>query len=147
MVKDTLFGGYREHHRGVAWRVHQQWEIRMSGYVGWRVEAEVQPARMNELTALMNEMVHSTQEESGTLIYEWSFNSDSNVCHLTERYQDSDAALIHLGTFGQRFASRFFDLLNVKRIVIYGSPNDAVKAALADAKPEVMTQKAGFSRI
>lgn len=119
----------------------------MSGFVGWRLEAQVEPARTNELTALMDEMVQSTNKEPGTLIYEWSFNDGGNVCHLTERYKDSDAALIHLGTFGQRFASRFFDLLQIQTVVIYGSPNDAVKAALADTKPLMMTQRAGFSRI
>jgi quinol monooxygenase YgiN len=43
----------------------------------------------------MVEMVEATRDEPGTLGYEWFLAG--SVCHILERYADSDPVIIHLG--------------------------------------------------
>jgi hypothetical protein len=54
--------------------------------------------------------------------------------------------MVHLVAFGQNFAERFFAILKPTRFVVYGSPNQAVKDALAAFNPTYMVSAAGFSR-
>lgn len=54
--------------------------------------------------------------------------------------------MAHLGTFGERFAGRFMEILAPTRFVVYGSPNQEVKDALAAFGPTYMNSAGGFSR-
>jgi len=119
----------------------------MSTDVSWIIELDIQPGREQDFKALVEEMASAThQNEAGTLSYEWSASADGRVCHIFERYVDSAAALTHLGTFGDRFADRFLDILKPTRLVVYGAPTDAVKEALAGFNPTYMQGVGGFSR-
>jgi len=119
----------------------------MAGPVSWMLEMQAQPERSDELRALMEEMVANTHShEPGTLSYEWFMNADGTVCHLYERYADSAAVLVHLQTFGARFAERFMSLLTPTRFTVYGSPDTAVQGALSALQPTYMGQAAGFHR-
>jgi quinol monooxygenase YgiN len=119
----------------------------MNSHVCWMLEMQVREGRENDLRALMAEMAAATEtNEPGTLDYEWSLSGDGRQCHLSERYADSAAAMVHAATFGSRYAARFFDVLAPVRLVLYGSPSDEVKAALAPFSPVVMEPAAGFSR-
>ena len=119
----------------------------MSDQVSWMLELEIQGGRADALRALMTEMVNATKtNEAGTLDYEWSTSTDGKRCHIFERYVDSAATLIHLGTFGERFAGRFLEILKPTRFVVYGSPSAAVRDALAAFGPVYMQPLGGFSR-
>ena len=69
----------------------------MSDTVSWNVHMSVREGQLNDARELMTEMVESTRGEVGTLGYEWFLGADGTVCHLNERYADSDAAMVHLG--------------------------------------------------
>jgi hypothetical protein len=84
--------------------------------------------------------------EPATLDYEWFVSDDGHRVHLYERYVDSAGALAHLATFQQRYMTRFFDILQPERIVLYGSPNQAVRDTFAQLEGVTMAQAAGFSR-
>ncbi|MFH1764493.1 MAG: antibiotic biosynthesis monooxygenase [Gemmatimonadota bacterium] len=119
----------------------------MATDVSWILELNVQSGHETEFSALMQEMVSATQEnEPGTLDYQWSTSADGSVCHIFERYVDSAAVMIHLGAFGERFAGRFLEILAPVRFVVYGSPSQEVKDALAGFQPSYMQPEAGFSR-
>ena len=119
----------------------------MSEYVAWLFELEVKKGREEELRALMKEMVDATQaNEPGTLMYEWNFSADGRMLYLYERYAGSAAALTHMGTFGSKFAPRFFDILDPRRFTLFGTPNETVREGLASAHPEIVTQLGGFNR-
>lgn len=119
----------------------------MTTHVSWMLELSIQPGRESDVRDLMTEMVDATKaNEPGTLDYEWSIASDETVCHIFERYVDSAAVLTHLGTFGERFAERFLNILTPSRFVVYGCPNEAVKEALAAFGPQYMEPAGGFSR-
>lgn len=119
----------------------------MGSHVSWILELEVQPGREDDLRALIAEMVDATRsDEPGALMFEWSTSADGRRCHLHERYADSAAAMTHLGTFGERFADRFLAVLKPARFVVYGSPDAAVRSALAGFDPVYMQDLGGFAR-
>ena len=119
----------------------------MSDHVAWLLELTIKPGEFDNFKALMEEMVAATQaNEPGALKYEWSVNEDNTVCHIYERYADSAATMIHLGTFGEKFAGRFMSVLTPTRFMLYGSPDEQVKSALAGLKPVSMTSIGGFAR-
>ena len=119
----------------------------MNKNVYWLLELEIQAGREKDFQSLMKEMVASTQaDEPGTLNYEWTTSADGTRCHIYERYTDSAAVLAHLGNFGQKFAKRFLEILKPVRFVVYGSPDQQVKDALAAFGPVYMNAAEGFSR-
>ncbi len=54
--------------------------------------------------------------------------------------------MTHLGSFGQNFAERFMAAVAPTRLVVYGDPNDEVRAALSAFGPVHMAQIGGFAR-
>lgn len=119
----------------------------MNKTVYWLLELEIQAGREKDFEVLMKEMVGATQaNEPGTLNYEWNTSADGKQCHMYERYVDSAAAMTHLGNFGAKFAGRFMEVFKPVRFVVYGSPSQEVKDALAGFNPVNMNAADGFSR-
>jgi quinol monooxygenase YgiN len=113
--------------------------------VWFEVEGAVKPGRLDDLTAVMNELVESTRAEAGTLTYAWSVSEDGTAVHLIERYTDPPAALAHLETFGNRFAERYFDAVDPTRFVVYGG-DESIAETLAAAQPLFMRPLTGLVR-
>ena len=119
----------------------------MSDHVYWVLKAKIKDGQMDNLKALMAEMVEATQaNEPGALNYEWSISADGQSCHIFERYADSEATLVHLGTFGKVYAARFMSVLQPTGMTVYGNPNEAARKALKGAGGVFMTSIGGFSR-
>ncbi len=116
-------------------------------HVYWVLEAEVKEGKLDDLKSLAAEMIEATREnEPGALHYEFSLNEDETRCHLHERYADSAATLAHLQSFGQNFAPRFMDALNIKRFTVYGNPDETATKALGKLGVLFMTPLGGFVR-
>ena len=118
----------------------------MSDTVSWNVHMSVREGQLNDARELMTEMVESTRGEAGTLGYEWFLGAGGTVCHLNERYADSDAAMVHLGTFGTKFAERFLECLEPTGLHVYGEPSDEVRAVLDNFGAVYLGTFGGFSR-
>lgn len=118
----------------------------MSDPVSWNLRLAVREGRLEDARALMGEMVRSTRQESGALGYEWFLDADGTVCHLHERYADSDAALAHLGTFGENFAQRFLQCFEPTDLAVYGEPSDEARAALDGFGASYLGTFGGFVR-
>lgn len=119
----------------------------MAAGVAWMLELNIQNGQGGNLPALIEEMVAATEQtELGTLDYRWSTSADGTTCHIFERYTDSDAVMAHLANFGEKFAGRFMEILAPTRFVVYGSPSQEVKDALAGFGPTYMDSAGGFSR-
>jgi quinol monooxygenase YgiN len=111
------------------------------------LELQIQDGRSGDFDALAAEMAAATKaNEPGTLDYEWHISSDGTLCHLFERYADSAAAMIHIATFGEKYAGRFFEILKPVGFTLYVSPSAVVNGALAGFNPTCMARFAGFSR-
>lgn len=119
----------------------------MNNQVYWMLELEIQQGREQDFRALMKEMVEATRDdEPETLAYEWSTSGDGRRCHIFERYADSAATMKHLANFGEKFATRFLDVLSPTSFVVYGSPSQEVKDALVAFGAAYMQPADGFIR-
>ena len=119
----------------------------MSDNVHWLLQLNIKEGELDNLKALMNEMVEATQaNEPGTTNYEWFVSDDGKTCHIYERYVDSAATMVHLGNFGANFAERFLAILEPTSFVVYGDPSNEVREALAGMGAVHMSQTAGFTR-
>jgi quinol monooxygenase YgiN len=119
----------------------------MAPNVWWVLELSVQTGREEACETLLGEMVSSAEaNEPGTLSYECSRSADGSSWHIFERYIDSPAALVHLATFGEKFAGRFLSTFQPVRFVVYGRPSPEVKEALAGFSPTYMQPVSGLTR-
>ena len=118
----------------------------MSDIVSWNLQMSVREGQLSAARDLMPEMVEATRGEPGTLGYEWFLSGDGTLCHVYERYADSDAALAHLGTFGAKFAERFLQCFEPTALYVYGEPSDDVRTALDGFGPVYLGTFGGFSR-
>jgi quinol monooxygenase YgiN len=111
-------------------------EPRLSGrgqvteQIGWCVELEVQPGRIDSFVALTAEMVDETAKDPGVLNYQRFISEDGRVCHAVERYESSVVAMRHLQTFRDKFAEQFSSMVTRRRFTVYGSPDAELKTML-----------------
>ena len=118
----------------------------MGSVVSWVVRASVKQGQLESFTALMEEMVAATNEEPGTLIYEWFIDEAGENVHIYERYADSEATMVHAGSFGSNFAERFMGSVDVTGFDIYGEPSDDVRNAFAEMGVSFFGTYGGFAR-
>lgn len=119
----------------------------MSDHVYWILTLEINQDQKENLAPLMAEMVSATQkDEPGALNYEWSVSADGTTCHILERYENSDATMIHMRNFSEKFANRFMKVFTQKSFTLYGQPSDSVLKAFAPMQPRQMVSVGGFSR-
>ena len=117
----------------------------MSGQIYWILEVAILPGQLENFRAVANDLIAKTKSEPGTLAYEWNLSQDETVCDIYERYQNADALLAHVRSFGA-FAERFMQACRPINFHVYGPANDDVKATLADFQPVYFLPMGGFSR-
>lgn len=114
--------------------------------VFWNLEVSIKPGKLEALKTLASEMIEATQaNEPNALTYKWSINAESAICHIFERYTDSDATRVHMGNF-QAFADRFFDCVDLSRFQVYGQPDAALKKMLGGLGAQFVEMFDGFNR-
>ena len=118
----------------------------MDAEVSWLIEVEVKAGKLDAFRELMHEMVESARTEPGTLAYSWFISDNGQSVHVYERYTDSATTLIHLGKFAEHFGERFLSLVTPGRFAMYGTPNDAVRAACDGLAPAYLGPFGGFVR-
>jgi quinol monooxygenase YgiN len=99
----------------------------MDDQVSWLLEGTVKPGELDNLKALINEMVESTRAEPGALNYQWCISDDNTTVHNFDRYRDSAAARTHLEGFLSNYAGRYMEAVDTTRFSVYGAPSDEVK--------------------
>ena len=106
----------------------------------WRLEVEIKPGKLEDFLSVARDLMDTMDEESGTLDYEYYLSADKTVCHIHERYRDSVGLITHAENFGRVFSERFMQACNPVRFNVYGTPNDAAKAVLAQYVPAYFTK-------
>jgi quinol monooxygenase YgiN len=93
----------------------------MSEQISWCVELAIKPGQLDNFMQLTGEMVASTRNEHGVVSYRRFVSDDNKIVHAHERYVDSDAALMHLQNFAEKFAERFVSMVDRMRFTVYGT--------------------------
>ena len=117
----------------------------MGTEVAWLVELSVKPGELENVRALIKEMVVSAQEEAGTLSYAWYVSEDGTSVAIYERYADDAAALAHQAKFPARFKERFLAAMTVTRFTVFGAPGEEVRATVSSFNPTYLQPFGGFS--
>lgn len=73
-------------------------------------------------------MESARTKDSGTLQYDWFFNSEFNECLVYERYRDSKDLLEHMANLGETMAALFATCSGSGELC--GTPSDELKRAL-----------------
>jgi quinol monooxygenase YgiN len=119
----------------------------MSTAVSWVIKFSINSGQRGAFVSLMEEMVEGTMaDEPGALAYEWFIADDDRTVHIYERYADSDATMVHLGNFGQKYAERVMAISEVTGFSVYGDASDAVRGALGPFGAEFLGTLGGFHR-
>lgn len=71
------------------------------------------------------------QRDSGTLQYDWFYNSENQECVVRETYAGSDALLAHLDHLGELLDE--LEQLGTMSIELYGDPSSELREALQDS--------------
>lgn len=117
----------------------------MSAYVHWVIELKIAKDQAGAFKALADEAVAATRQEPGCLGYDWNIADDGETVNIYECFKDSEAVLAHMQNFG-KFRDRFRAMITPVSFTIYGSPNAAVREALASRGVRYFNSIAGFIR-
>ena len=118
----------------------------MSTAISWNLQLSVKDGQLDNVRALMQEMIAGTSDEPGALTYEWFMDPDGTTLHICEGYKDSDATMAHLGNFGSKYAERFMAYLQPTAFYVYGEPSDAVRGVLDGFGAQYLGNAGGFRR-
>jgi autoinducer 2-degrading protein len=118
----------------------------MGNELFWMFTLDVKPGKFDDFKTLVADIVAATQQEPGTLAYQYAASEDQRTVHIYERYRDSEAFVVHVEqTFGG-FAEHFLSLVSVRSLVVYGTPNAAARSALDTFNATYMNLFDGFTR-
>lgn len=118
----------------------------MEDQVSWHVHLAVKPGQLEKFRSLTDEMVESTRDETGALIYERFVSEDGTDIYVYERYLDSHAAVAHLQSFRDSYGERFSALVDRKQFTVFGIPSHELRTLLSAFGATYASPLGGFSR-
>ena len=104
----------------------------------------VPAANTDAFKALMGELVAISQNEPGTLCYEWY--AAGETWHIIERYANGVEGDKHVKGFAENFAGRFFELIDGCEGVVSDNATPYIRGVLEGVSPLYVTQQGGFHR-
>jgi quinol monooxygenase YgiN len=118
-----------------------------ASHVYWLITASVKDGQLENLKEINAEMVQNTKNnEPGTLTYDWSVTADGKTCYFFEHYANSDAVMIHTKTFGEKYAARLLEMIEIKNFEVFGNPNETVKNSLSPLGANFHRSIGGYAR-
>lgn len=117
----------------------------MSTQISWAVEAKIKAGQRDAFNQVMANMVEAAKNEAGTIVYEWTLAPDNEHIHVYERYQDADAARVHLAAW-TKVAEEFMAVVDMERVVVYSDLPEDLQQAFAGEGTVVMQPIGGFAR-
>ena len=118
----------------------------MHGHLSWLVELDIKEGKLEEASALIDEMVEHTSKEAFTHTYDWYISADKKTAAGYERYNSPEEAHTHLKGFLATFVDRFVEVFDATRMVVYGTPTDELAADIEGWGPTYLEYWGGFRR-
>ena len=119
----------------------------MSTQVHFLVELTIHDGKFDTFDSIAQEMIASTRQEPGALVYEFCLSADRKRCRIVETYADSNAVLAHLtGPAVQQGVPKMLQMSSLNRFEVYGDPGPKAAAMLAGFGAEIFASWCGFSR-
>ena len=87
------------------------------------VDLTINEGKLSEFEGIARTMITGTQNEPGTLGYDFFFSDDRKRCRLIESYVDADAVLVHFkGPVVQELVPKLLGTSSLSRFEVYGDP-------------------------
>lgn len=111
------------------------------------VELTVQEGKFADFENIAQHMTAGSQNEAGTLGYEWHLSRDRKRCRLLETYADANALLTHFqGPVVQQLVPKALESAAVDRFEVYGDPGAEATAMLANFGAQIFDHWRGLDR-
>jgi quinol monooxygenase YgiN len=96
------------------------------------VSVTIDGGKAAEFERIAREMTALTEQEPGTLAYDWYWNADRTQCRLYESYVDGNAVAAHLsGPVVQELVPVLLESSKISGFEVYGDPGPEAAAMLA----------------
>lgn len=116
--------------------------------IDYTVEFTIKEGQQDRFSALAQECIdRAKRNEKGTLEYEWYLTDDGRICHLHERFADSDAMIEHLsGDIVSEVLPQLLEVADLTGFDVHGDPSPEGQEALAAFGTRNFHELAGFVR-
>jgi quinol monooxygenase YgiN len=117
-----------------------------AGYIATTYTGEILPGQTDKFKQVAAEFITATAKEPGTLMYEWNMLADGKTFVVVELYQSSDAMIAHVNHVVPEFGKDLGEVQKTVSFIVYGTPSEAAKKAIAGFNPTYTTPIDGFTR-
>jgi quinol monooxygenase YgiN len=114
--------------------------------VRFTVDLTINAGKFDKFEGIAQAMIASSQQEPGTLEYDWYLSGDRRRCRLVETYADADAVLTHLtGPVVQELVPKLLEAASIGGFEVYGDPGPKAAQMLAGFGAEIFELWHGLS--
>lgn len=115
----------------------------MKNHVTWTVQGQIKEGKYDEFLLIMAQLVALAKSEAGTLMYEWTVSEDKRSVHIYERYQDEDAAKVHLAGW-DKSGPLFLSVVDMDKITVFSQLSKEFAQGFAGPSTVFMKPVGGF---
>jgi hypothetical protein len=116
-------------------------------WVSWIIECKAKVEDVSAILTLVDAMsIDFHESEPDTLNFECSYSEQLGIYLFHERYANSESAQKHIEKFGSAYAGKFLELLDIRKVTVFGFPTESLAETLAGMNPYMATFTSGFNR-
>ena len=111
------------------------------------VDFTINDGKTAEFQAIAGKMIAGSQQEPGTLAFEFYLSRDGKRCRLVETYLDADALVAHFnGPVVKDLVPKLLETSSLTRFEVYGDPGPKATQMLLGFGAEIFDYWGGLSR-
>ena len=101
-----------------------------TGNIHWIFAATInEGVAKDDVKAFISEASGLTKMEKGCLAYEWHLSEDGKTLHASERYADSEAAVVHVNETFSKINEKLMKVMTPTGLTIYGDASNDLREA------------------
>jgi quinol monooxygenase YgiN len=113
--------------------------------ISYTIELAIADGKLDEFSEMAKAFTAATQEEPGTLRYQWFLSEDGSRCLIQEGFESSEALMTHLGNAGPHMPG-LLALAPIARFHVSGDASDEVRGVIDGLGAEYFQELVGFER-
>jgi quinol monooxygenase YgiN len=113
--------------------------------LSYTIELAITDGKLDEFSEMAKAFTAATQEEPGTLRYQWFVSKDGSRCLIQEGFESSEALMVHLGNAGPHLPG-LLAIAPITRFQVSGDASDEVRAVIDPLGAEHFHELVGFAR-
>ncbi len=97
------------------------------------------------LRTVVDELISATQQEPGTVQYQWYLDEERSKLFVHEGFDSSASLVTHLQN-AQALLPKLFEHAKPAGLQVFGDPDESAAAAIGQMRGRVAGRLAGFTR-